>query len=215
MATLDDALKLVKRDPPAAFVGLAVTAAQPPAAAIVVPLKGRQLLLPDWSGVEWKWYCDLAVAIAKSQEVKNSAGAADVARALAELAPLATTAATLGASHPTTDQAGAIYTAAVKLVIASNAAATGSTAGELATQAFKTALVEAPQVILDSLKAGLEKGLSNMTKVQREAARILGEIFIEPIKAIGGGLLAGLGPFGIALLAGAAWFLWGKKGGHE
>lgn len=211
MATIDDALNLVRKDPVGVFVGIAIAAAHPPNPGVVVKLKGRTLLLPDWNGTEWHWYCDLAAKFAKATDEKNAAGETDKARQLATLTPHAVRMRELGARKPTPDDAAACYTQAVKLVIATNAASTGPTAGAIAFDAFKSGFLGAPQTVLDSLKFVLEGGLANMTKVQREAARILGLLFVEPIKAITGGLLAGLGPTGILILAGAAYYMFGRK----
>jgi hypothetical protein len=219
MASLDDALKAVAKDPPAGFVAIAVAAAQPPAKAIVVKLKGRTLLLPDWGGTEWLWFLDLAIAIAKSQPSKDDDSAFGRAkvRAQAVATDLRTRSAgaraSLDASHPSADLALEFYNDAVNLVLASNAAATGPTAGELAADAFKFGLVNAPATIATALKFAFEGGLTNMTKVQGEAAKILGELFARPLAAVTGGLLSGLGPFGVLALAAGAYYLFGRKKG--
>jgi hypothetical protein len=211
VATIDDALKLVRKDPVGVFVGIAIASAQPPSPGVVVKLKGRTLLLPDWTGDEWLWYCKLASRFAAATDEKNASGETDKSRQLGNLTPHMVKMRQLGTSKPTPGDAAACYTQAVKLVIATNAASTGPTAGDLAFDSFKAGILEAPATVLNALKFTLEGGLSNMTKVQREAARIIGQIFIEPVKALTGGLLAGLGPTGILVLAVGAYYLFGRK----
>jgi len=198
MATLDDALEQVKRDPIAGYIAIAVIAARPPRPGIVVKLKGRNLLLPDWTQDEWAWYGSLAFKYADSVD-KSRRGAEDVSRANQRLSSLAM----FGPDKPSPEKAAAFYDAAVRLVIAAHVAGDPET-GVKFVDAFKAQLSNIPGTIIEALRTGL----TNMTKVQREAAKIAGEIFSRPVGAVLGGLLAGLGPLGIALIAGGAYYLW-------
>jgi len=210
-ASLNDVVLVAKKDPVAFYVGLAVAAAQPPARAIVVPLVGRRLVLPDWSGDEWAWYGDTANRFAANVEAGNPRAGEDMATQVGLLAPRLEAMRALGAQRPAPADAAAFYDRSVRVVIASANAATAETRGKLAFEAFSEAIPEAPAAILTAIKSTLTGGLANMTKIQREASKILGQIFSEPFKAVAGGLLAGLGPTGILLIAGGLYLLYGRK----
>jgi hypothetical protein len=173
MAALDDALQLASKDPPVGFVALAVAGAKAPSPSIRVVTKGRTIVLPAWTGSEWGWYGQLALALASKLDAKNPVAQRDKDVAAAKLLAIHPAMQALGSALPSEKQAFAYYDAAVRLVIAANAAASGPTRAQLALEAFGSAVVEAPRTILN----GITKD------IPREAAGILSDIFLS---AVGG-----------------------------
>jgi hypothetical protein len=151
MPTVADALKLIERDPVVGFVTIPVIAAHPPHASVLISTKGRTLRLPVWSGTEWAWYGQVALAVAKALDVANPAVQADKDRAQALLIALHPAMQALGTVVPPEKVAFNYYTACVKLVIESVADAAVPTRGKLAAQAIGRAFVEAPSTIAHAI----------------------------------------------------------------
>lgn len=210
--TLDDALKLVKADPVVGYVSIPIIAARAPRPSIVVKMKGQTIILPDWNGTEWAWYAQLAIQIAILQPANNGSGEQDKARQLAKLRSELPAITALGSVKPTVKQAGDFYVVCVKLVIASDAAASGPTRGEMAAQAFGASLKEAPFTILSALKDVLDNGTELFFKDMPAAAtRIVKDLFGKTV----GGIFSGLGGFGPLILIGIGLWAFSKYGGSD
>jgi hypothetical protein len=199
MAALDDALKLASKDPPLAFVGLAVAGAKPPQPSIVVKTKGRTLVLPAWTGEEWGWYGRLAFKLASSMPAKEPVGQRSVDRATSNLLALHPAMQSLGTVRPGEKQAFDYYIAANKLVIAASAATAADSRGKMALDAFGSAVVEAPRTLLDAITKD----------IPREAAKVLNDVFKSAAQGFGLGNLS----IGMVLVGGAVlWMFINRKG---
>lgn len=201
MSDLDDALNLIKRDPVRAFVSIPIIGARAPNPQIVVKLKGRSLVLPDWTAGEWAWYGHLAFDYADSVD-KALAGARLVDRANGRLTSLNQKMRSLGTKDkPTPKDAADYYDAAVRLVIATHVASDSDASGPLFVDAVKASIKEAPAAILAFI---FGKPGTAAIAVGKEAARVLDEIF-------------DFAKFGLGLIAIVAvgWWLWNHKSNQE
>jgi uncharacterized protein YbjT (DUF2867 family) len=187
MSAMDDALAFVQKDPVAGFVAIPIIGARPPKKAVIVKLKGRDLLLPDWTGKEWIWYADLASRFADTVD-KNRAGKLDVEANVKRLAPLYIAMQSVGAGRPTPVAAAAFYDRCVRLVIAARHAG-DSDAGPTFAAAFKDAFVNVPATIGEALAAVLSAGGDVIKPIIRESIKITGDVF-EEVTGIGIGLIA-------------------------
>jgi hypothetical protein len=215
VATIDDALRLIKSDPVVGYVSIPMVAARPPRPGQLIKLQGHTLLLPHWSGAEWAWWGNLAMAIAKFQTVGNSTGTRDKQKALDKLRSIHPAMQTLGTVAPTDEkQIGNYYTAAVRLVIASAAAESGETFGSMAAESFKEALKEAPISILAALKDFLDTATTVIfADLPREAVRTLKSLFNYTAGKTLPAVLTGLGPIGIIAIGLGAWYLFARGKG--
>lgn len=197
MATMDEVLDLARRDPIATFVAIPIAAARPPRPRILVELKGRTLVLPDWTGSEWGWYGDLAIRYADSVD-KARAGVKDVQRANRNLTALRAPMKNLGDSKPDPLHASKFYFATVKLVIAAHVASDKAASGVMFVDAFKESVKNVPTTIGEALAALLGAGGDVIKPIIREAVKITAEVFEQSI---------GIG-IGIVLIGLAAWWVW-------
>jgi hypothetical protein len=205
MSTLDDALAFVKKDPIAGFIAIPIIGARAPRPQIVVKLKGRSLVLPDWTGEEWAWYGTLAIKYSDSMD-KTRAGFKDVRAANERFTPLFTAMRALGSAKPDPNQAAAYYDRAVRLVIAAHNSGDPES-GTTFVNAFKEAIPNAPRVIGESLAAALSVGGDVLKPVIKSALDIMSEVFEI---AVGTGI-------GLILLIGVGLYLWSQsqKGGNH
>jgi hypothetical protein len=203
MSALDDALNFVKKDPVGGFIAIPIIGARPPRPQIVVKLKGRSLVLPDWSGDEWTWYGDLAIKYADSVSV-SARGRDDRANANRRLTELRGPMKSLGSSKPAPEAAAAYYDRCVRLVIAAHVGS-DSDSGQKFVDAFKEAVKEAPTVIGEALAAALSAGGDVLTPVVKEALKIAGQVFDAAL-----GTSIGL----IAIVA-LGLYLWSKSRNKE
>lgn len=202
MSSLDDALAFVKKDPIAGFVAIPIIGARAPRPQILVKLKGRSLVLPDWTGAEWTWYGNLAVKYADSVSV-SARGRDDRANANRKLTALRGPMQSLGGDKPDPKVAAAYYDACVRLVIAAHVGGDPDS-GPKFVSAFKVAAAEAPQVIGEALAAALTAGGDVLKPVIKSALDILSEVFEI---AVGTGL-------GLILLLGFGLYLWSQRKGE-
>jgi hypothetical protein len=201
MATaLDEALELVKRDPIAGFVAIPIIGARAPRPQVIVKLKGRSLILPDWTGAEWAWYGGLAFRFADSVD-KAREGIRLVENANRKLTPLHLEMKSLALSKPTPAKAAAYYDATVRLVIAANVASDQSVSGPLFVTAFKESLREVPKTIGEALAAVLSAGGDVVKPIIRESIKIAADVFDH---AIGTSI-------GLILIVGLGLWLWSKS----
>ena len=205
MANLDDVLALLKKDPVKGYVTIAVLAARPPNPAILVKLKGRSLVLPDWDAGEWQWYGKIALDIGARLRIKtmteNRAGdLRGVDRAAAKVKSL------MPNRKPTPQEAAAFYDACVRLIIAARAAADEKTFTEISDESLREASKEIPLTIgsvIASLLRGPVKDI--LIPATKAAAEILVEIFEEVAKS-------GLG---LIVVIGLGLYLWSQHGKGE
>jgi len=208
VASIEDALRLVKADPVVGYVSIPIVASEAPRPAVIIELKGQTIRLPDWNGSEWSWYGNLALDIANRQEVNNESGERDKSRARSNFRAIHPAMVALGSVKPTLEQVGDYYTRAVKLVIASNAATTGPTAGEMAAQAFGAALVEAPATIVAAVKDVLLTATDLFLRdLPKAATKILKDLF----GTVAGGVFSGLGSLGPIILIGIGLYIWNES----
>jgi hypothetical protein len=207
--TIQEALQLIEKDPVMGFVGIPILAASN-SGKVVLKLRGRDLVVPDWNGTEWAWWGNLAFQVAAKQSSNNPTGEKDKQSAVVRLRSLHPAMVGLGTVKPTPPQVADYYDRAVRLVIASNAAASGPTRGRLAAEAFGEAFVQAPATIVAALKDVLEKSIDLFLKdMPRAAASILSELFGKTGSGLLTGVLSsGIGPIvviGLGLWAISKW----------
>lgn len=196
MATQEEVLDFVKRDPVAGFVAIAIIGARPPKPRIIVKLKGRSIVLPDWNRDEWRWYGGVAFRYADDVD-KARAGKPLVDRANGKLTSLDSSLP----EHPTPEQAAAYYDAAVRLVIAAHVASDREASGPTFAQALKESILHVPRTIGESLAATLSAGGDILKPVVAEALKITAEVFEQTF---------GIG-IGIVLVIAAGWWLWNNS----
>ncbi len=206
------------------FVSIAIIGAAPPSPGLIVNLKGRTLLLPDWKGDEWRWYMDLALAIANKQETRNDtaitaskdraiATAKSVRVKLLDDARVSAANSAAPGSRYSPDEAFAIYDAAVRLVIASNAAGAGASKGAMAVEAFKERLLEMPEELRDKFISMLQDKRDLLFKVlPKKAAEILKDVFDATAAGLGLSLSHPLVIAGILL---GGYYLYNRFGKHK
>lgn len=209
MADISDVLKFMEKDPIAGYVSIPVVAARPPAPRIIVELSGRNLVLPDWTGLEWAWYGsianDLTNDVGTGVHRRQMRGSRDVQRARSKLAPLMSAMKGLVNNRPLPQDAGAFYNAAVRLLIAAQAAVTTDPFGPIFVESVKEAFKEVPQTIGLALAATLRTGAEVLGPVAKEAGKIAVDIFGAIAKS-------GIGLIAIAAL-GLWWYL--KQGNRK
>lgn len=209
MATIEDVLKQIERDPVIGFVSIPIAATRN-RPTVKIKVKGRTLVLPDWNAREWLWWGRLALAIAQSQDAKNEAGRRDKETAAKRFAGPFNAMELLGTADdeetPPIERVFPYYDAAVRLVIASHAAARGETRGRLAAEAFGRALIEAPQTIVIALKDVFESAGSLFLKELPRAALDTLKGLFEDATGIELPSTSQIGT--IAIVAVGAWVAW-------
>jgi hypothetical protein len=191
MPTVADALKLIERDPVVGFVTIAVIACHPPAKTLLIRTRGRTITLPAWSGTEWSWYGQVALAVAKALDVTNPVVQADKDRAQARLIALHPAVQALGAVQVPEKLAFTYYDACVRLVIESVADASVASRGRLAAEAIGSGIVGAPRVIAEQLaKAVKDFGDLYFRIWPREAMKQLRGFFGAVAEGAGLGFLS-------------------------
>jgi hypothetical protein len=195
---MDEVVDFVKRDPVAGYVAIAIIGARPPKPRIIVQLKGRSLVLPDWTGNEWRWFGEVAVRYSDAVD-KARAGIDSVRSANRKLTALdQNVMKERGDGKPTPLEASDYYDAAVRLVIAAHVASDREASGATFAQALKEAIPNAPRVIGESLASALGAGGDILKPIVVEALKITGEVFSQTF---------GIG-IGVVLAIAAGWWLW-------
>lgn len=179
--TIEEAVALIKRDPVRGFVAIPIIAMRDESKKPIEALigKSRRVLLPAWTGKEWRWYATVAesvmAACIKSGKVRP-VQMKDIRRQNAKLAELLQPMERLGDQVALAIMAGVFYEACVRLVIAS-VSTMGKTGGELMAEVLKEQLGLAPESVKRGLSKLLDLGGDALAAVGRQANKVVKSVF--------------------------------------
>lgn len=176
-----DLLALVRKDPLTAFVSIPIVAMRAGTPRQEIRLKSHSIALPMWTGAEWSWYGNAALATV-TRLIPGKERKAIKARD--KLATLDVAMRALGGTVAVPEVVAPYYDAAVRTVIAAIAMLGKPTVGELVLTSLPTSPEDVRRGYGDVLDAGADALRAIGRKAKELARAVWGEAGIYILAAL-------------------------------